>query len=220
MILGSSLYCSFSGELPEHGAPLRIIAPGDGEGCSVGSAATMYHFQVELSDIDRNVYETLDFRVARHASEDEERLIVRVLARLLAHEEGMEFGRGLSNVEDAALWTHAPTGEVDTWIDVGLPKAERLHRASKLANKLIVFTHKPKAALRKEWSTRRIHRDEAIEVHRLPPEFIGELAQLLHRKMSLFLTIHDGVLNATVGDQSLECVVELVTLSDLVSNPG
>ncbi len=138
----------------------------------MGTTATIYRIQLELSDIDRHVYETLDLRVAQHPSEDGERLVVRVLARALAHEEGLDFGRGLSKAEDAALWTHAPTGEIETWIDVGVPSAERLHRASKRAGKLLVFTHKSETSLRKEWGSRRIHQAQAIALYRLPPDFM------------------------------------------------
>jgi len=177
----------------------------------------MYRFQVELSDIDSGVYESLDLRVARHPSEDAERLIVRVLARALAHEEGLEFGRGLSNAEDAALWAHSLTGEVATWVDVGLPGAERLHRASKRAERVIVFTHKPGVTLRKEWRTRKIHQAQTILVHRLAPELVRDLAALLERKMNWFVTIQDRVLSITVGENSFEGPIRVTTLFDLVS---
>jgi len=58
-------------------------------------SSTLYRFQIELSDIDRGVYESLDWRVACHPSEDSERMVVRVLARAIAHEEGLDFGRRL-----------------------------------------------------------------------------------------------------------------------------
>ena len=131
------------------------------------TAATIYRFQVDLSDIDRSVYEALDLRVARHASEEADRLIVRVLARVLAHEEGMEFGRGLSEPNDAAIWTHDLTGQITTWIDVGVPTAERLHRASKACSQVCVFTAKSETVLLKEWRTRKIHRAASIRVHRI-----------------------------------------------------
>jgi uncharacterized protein YaeQ len=183
----------------------------------LGTSATIYRFQVELSDIDRSVYETLDLRVAKHPSEDEERMVVRVLARAIAHEEGLEFGRGLSNAEDAGLWTHSMTGQVATWIDVGAPGAERLHRASKQSERLLVFTHKPEALLRKEWRTRKIHKAAEILVYRLPSELVGRLAESVGRKASWFITIQDGVMGVTSGDMSLEGSVEVITLAELVS---
>ena len=97
----------------------------------MGVRSTLYRFLVDFSDIDHGVYETLDLRAAQHPSLEEDRLVVRVLARAIAHEEGLEFGRGLSTPEDAGLIKMTITGQIGTWIDVGLPSAERLHRASK-----------------------------------------------------------------------------------------
>ncbi len=184
----------------------------------MANTATIYRYQLELSDIDRGVYESMVLRVARHPSEDEERMVVRMLARAIAHEEGLEFGRGLSNVEDAALWTHAPTGEVATWIDVGLPAADRLHRANKHASKLLVFTHKSEASLRKEWSTRKIHRAETIQVYRLPPELVRDLAQDIARKMTWYVTIQGEVVSIADGERSVEGTVEQISLANLISN--
>ncbi|MFT7671593.1 MAG: hypothetical protein ACI8X5_004314 [Planctomycetota bacterium] len=182
----------------------------------MGISATMYRFHVDLSDIDRGVYESLDLRVAKHASEDAERMIMRVLARAIAHEEGLEFGRGLSNVEDAGLWSHNLTGQIGTWIDVGIPGAERLHRASKCSEQLLVFTHKSETALCKEWRTRKIHRAEEIQIYRLPPKLIIALAEKLERKMNLFVMIQDRVLTVTIGDRSLEGMIEKISLSRLL----
>ncbi len=184
----------------------------------MGATATIYRFQIELSDIDRGVYEALDLRVAQHASEDEERIVMRVLARVIAHEEGLTFGRGLSCAQDAALWAHGLTGEIVTWIDVGLPSADRLHRASKCSGQLLVFTHKPEVALRKEWRTRKIFQADKIQVYRLPPELIESLAQGLARKMSWFVTIQDRVLSVVTGDRSLEVRIEQTSLADLCSS--
>lgn len=183
----------------------------------MGTTATIYRFQVELSDIDRGVYESLDLRVARHASEDTERLVVRVLARVLAHEEGMEFGRGLSDPNDAGLWTHDITGQVTTWIDIGLPSADRLHRASKRCSRVLVFTHKPEDVLLKEWRSRKIHKAETIEVHRLPQDFVAELADGLGRRVTWYVNIHDHVLSVGEGDRVIEGHVDDVHLDDFIS---
>ncbi|WP_419190875.1 YaeQ family protein [Saltatorellus ferox] len=183
----------------------------------MGTTSTIYRFQVDLSDIDRGVYETLDLRVARHASEDDERMVVRVLARVLAHEEGMEFGRGLSDPNDAGLWTHDHTGQVVTWIDVGLPAAERLHRASKHCPRVLIFTHKPEEMLLKEWRSRKIHRADKIEVHQLPAEFVEALAKSIERRNTWYVTIHDHVLSVGVGDEVFEGHVDDVDLESFVS---
>jgi uncharacterized protein YaeQ len=179
-------------------------------------SAKIFRFQVELSDIDRGVYESLDLRVAKHPSEDEERVVVRVLARALAHETGLEFGRGLSNVEEPALWTHTATGEVCTWIDVGAPSAARLHRASKAADRVLVFTHKPTATLSREWSARAIHRAREVIVVRLGELFIRELAERLGRTVTWFVIIQDGRIGVSVDGQEVACDVVQTTLHDFL----
>lgn len=180
--------------------------------------ATLHRFKIELADIDRNVYETLDLRVARHPSEDVERLVIRVLARAIEHEPDLEFGRGLSTVEDPALWTQKPTGEITTWIDVGIPSADRLHRASKRANRVVVFTHKPPAALRKAWSSRAVHKADAIEVVELDAKLVESLARQAERTVQWYLTLQDGVVTIAMDDESESGSVTRRTLADFLES--
>lgn len=182
-------------------------------------SSTLYRFQIELADIDRNVYESLDLRVPCHPSEDAERLVIRVLARAIAHEEGLEFGRGLSNSEDPTLWARSATGDVQTWIDVGMPGAERLHRASKRAQQVRIFTHKLEVALQKEWSSRSIYKADSIEVNRLPPELVRELASKLDRNVTWYLTLQDGGISVADGDgeRSVDGTVERCSLAEFLS---
>lgn len=179
----------------------------------MANTATLYRFGIDLSDIDRGVYQTLDLRVARHPSEDEERLVVRVLAHALLYEEGLEFGRGLSTVEDAALWTRTPAGQVQTWVDVGLPSADRLHRASKQAERVVIVTHKPPEILRKEWLGEKIHRPERVELVQLSPALVRELADRLERGVHWYVTVQEQGLTIVDGDQVVEGAVGHGTLA-------
>jgi uncharacterized protein YaeQ len=94
-------------------------------------SATVYHLQVDLSDVDRGVYQALDLRVARHPSETMRYLLTRVIAYCLCYEEGIAFTKGLSDAEDPALWIKDLQGNLRAWIEIGTPSAERLHKASK-----------------------------------------------------------------------------------------
>ena len=179
--------------------------------------STMYRFALELADIDRGVYESLDLRVARHPSEDEERVVVRVLARAIAHEDGLEFGAGLSDVEDPALWSRSLTGDIETWIDVGIPTAERLHRAAKRAQRVLVFTHKSEAALLNEWSRRSVHRAEEIDVIRLPLELVRGLAGNLARKATWYVTLQEGVCSVADGKRNVQGTIDRTSLADLLA---
>ncbi len=180
--------------------------------------ATLHRFKIELADIDRSVYETLDLRVARHPSEDVERLVVRVLARAIEHEGGLEFGRGLSTVEDPALWTQTQTGEVTTWIDVGVPSADRLHRASKRAKRVVVLTHKSRSALHKAWSSRPVHRAEAIEVVEIEAALVQSLARQADRTVHWYLTMQDGIVTVASGDESESGSLTRQSLADFLAS--
>ena len=96
-------------------------------------SATIYNFSIQLSDVDRGVYEALALKVARHPSETEEHLLTRVLAYCLEFAEGIGFSRGISNPDEPALSVRDMTGALKVWIDIGAPDAARLHRAGKAA---------------------------------------------------------------------------------------
>ena len=96
--------------------------------------ATMYHLQVDLSDVDRNVYTPIDLRLARHPSESMRYMLTRMLAYCLSHTEGITFSKaGIASTDDPPIAVHDPTGLLLTWIDVGAPSAERLHRDLRVA---------------------------------------------------------------------------------------
>src|SRR3954469_1859098 len=104
--------------------------------------ATVYNFEIELADHDRNVYESLAMRVARHPSESEEFVIARVLAYLLEYGDGIAFSRGVSDPDEPAIGIRDLTGALTAWIDIGTPDAARLHKAAKAAARVVVYTHK------------------------------------------------------------------------------
>src|SRR3954463_7401554 len=97
----------------------------------MAATATMYHLQIDLSDVDRAVYQALDLRVARHPSETMAYLLTRVIAYCLCYEDGIAFSKGLSTTDEPAVWVKSGDGRLMFWIDVGAPAAERLHKASK-----------------------------------------------------------------------------------------
>ncbi len=163
--------------------------------------STLYQISVDLSDVDRGVYETVSLRVACHPSEHVERLVLRTFARLLSHEEDLAFGRGLSHAEDPALQVLAPHGQIALWIDVGAPSAERLHRASKAAERVQVYTDKDLAALRQAWSARAIHRADALEVIRVPQELTTTVAGRMRRKVHWSVTRNDNELLVSIDDE-------------------
>ena len=104
--------------------------------------ATIYRVSVELADIDRGVYETLDLRLARHPSETLDYMATRLLAYCLEYAEGIEFTEGVSSTDEPAVVIRDLTGRTTAWIAIGLPSWERLHRGHKLAGRAAVYTHR------------------------------------------------------------------------------
>jgi len=169
--------------------------------------ATIHRIRVDLSDVERGVYEELDFRVARHPSESIRYLLTRTLAYCLSYQDGLTFSKaGLHTAEEPPLAVHDPTGRLLTWIDVGSPSAERLHKASKAAGRVIIYTHSPLLALRAEAGS--IHKSSAIEVVTLDASLLDSLEPHVDRQMDLGLTRNEGQLYLTLGEHTFESTLQ------------
>src|SRR6202521_2313337 len=160
--------------------------------------ATIYNFDIELADTDRHVYESLALRVARHPSESEEYLVARLLAYLLEFAEGIEFSRGVSDPDEPTISVRDLTGAIKTWIEIGTPDAARLHRASKAAGRVAVYTHKDPAQFLKQLAGEKIHRAEALELYAIDRAMISALVARLERRVAFSLSVADQELYLSV----------------------
>lgn len=176
--------------------------------------STLYRFKVSLSDVERSVYETLDFRVAMHASESEAFLLTRVLAYILNFEEGLEFSQGLAVPDEPAIRLPGANGAIAKWIDIGNPTARRMHKASKACRAVRIYTYKDSEILRQEAAGENVHRASEIEVFALDPKFLQRLAPLLSRE-NQWSVIHDeGELIVTAGEETLISHIESSRLQE------
>ena len=177
-------------------------------------SSTVYHLEVELSDVDRSTYAALDLRLARHPSESPRYLLTRTLAYCLSYEEGIAFSKGgLSASDEPPLAVWDPTGVMKAWIDVGAPSAKRLHKATKSASRVALYSHVALPLLVAEAASASVHRLGEIEVWPLDPAFLESLAGKLERKCALGVTRSDGVLYVTLGGQTYEAQVALARLT-------
>ena len=174
--------------------------------------ATVFTFEIELSDVDRGVYESLTFKAAQHPSETSEFLVTRVLAYCLEYREGIAFSKGLDDPDEPALTVRDLTGAMLVWIDIGNPDAARLHKASKATPRVVIYTHKDPDRLLRQMAGERIHRRDAIEIRAVDRELIDQIAQRLDRRMRFGLSITDGHLYVTIAGETLEGSVERLTL--------
>lgn len=174
--------------------------------------ATMYVFNVELADSDRGVYETLEIRAAQHPSEAPDYLLTRVLAYCLEYTDGIAFSKGLSDPDEPTVFVRDLTGALQLWVEIGTPGAERLHRASKAAPRVVIYCHKDAQLLAKKLAAEKIHRIEALELYALDPAWLAQLVQKLARRMAFTLTVAERHLYLTVDEETLSCVVERLPL--------
>lgn len=173
--------------------------------------STMYALQVSLAHVDRGVYEELDFRMAMHPSESPEYFVARLLAYCLEHAEGIGFSKGVSDPDDPTVSVRDLTGTITTWIEIGLPDAARLHKASKAASRVVIYTHKDPTVWKRQLAGERIHKVERIECYVLERELVDALVDRLDRRLSFALSVTDGELFINIGDQTL--TGSLVSLS-------
>ena len=171
---------------------------------------TIYVFDIELANSDSGVYESLMLRVARHQSETAEHLLTRVLAYCLEYTEGIALSNGLSEPDEPSIAVRDLTGVLKVWIDVGAPEPPRLHRASKAAPRVAVYTHKDAVQLAARLGAERIHRMDALELYAMDFEWLSSLAQRLQRRTAFTLTVSEQHLYLSLGEETLSGVIKRV----------
>jgi uncharacterized protein YaeQ len=177
-------------------------------GARLALGATIYTFDIELADSDRAVYETLNLRVAQHPSETPDYLMTRVLAYCLEFAEGIGFSRGLSDPDEPAIFVRDLTGALQVWVDIGLPEPERLHRASKAAPRVAVYTHKDPAQWLVKLGDARIHKAEKLEMFALDRAWLSALVQRLERRMKFSLARSESDIYLSIGADTMQTVLE------------
>ncbi len=166
--------------------------------------STIYNFDVDLADSDRNVYETLAIRMAQHPSESEEYLVARLLAYCLEYAEGIEFSKGLSTPDDPPLSVRDLTGALRVWVDIGSPDAARLHRAAKSADRVVVYCHKDPTQWLRQLAGERIHRANEIEIVGIDRSLIAGLVERLARRLAMAVSVNDRHVFAALDGATID----------------
>ncbi|PYR90400.1 MAG: hypothetical protein DMF84_21040 [Acidobacteria bacterium] len=177
-------------------------------------SSTVYNFDIDLSDSDRGVYETLSLRLARHPSESEDYLVARVLAYCLEYAEGIAFSKGLCAPDEPAILVRDLTGRLQAWIEIGAPDAARLHKASKHSPRVAVYVHKDPTQWLRALQRERIHRADALEIYVLNRGLVAALVARLDRRMAFGLSVHEGEVLVAFDDQTVSGSVRRCVLDD------
>lgn len=179
----------------------------------MATGAVMHTFDVQVADVDRGVYESLSLRMAQHPSETGAFMLTRLLAYCLEYEEGIAFTEGVSATDEPAVLVRDATGAITTWIEVGAPDAERLHRGSKLADRTVVYSHRDAAKLLPLWAGKKIHRADDIVLRTFDAGFMDAAADAVERRNAVTLSVTEAQLYLDVNGASLSSALHEHRLS-------
>ncbi|MGE0557792.1 MAG: YaeQ family protein [Burkholderiales bacterium] len=166
--------------------------------------ATIFKADLTVTDMDRGHYATHALVLARHPSETDERMMVRLLAFALNAGEALAFGRGLSDEEEPALWEKDLTGAIRLWIEVGLPDEKSVRRACGRADQVRVYAYGRNAERWWQDAHSALARPDNLTVMALPPAATQALAELAQRTMQIQCTVQDGTAWITDGARTVE----------------
>ena len=155
--------------------------------------ATIYKAELSVSDMDRHYYETHNLTIAKHPSETDERLMVRILAFALNAHEQLEFTRGLSTDDEPDIWQKSLSGELELWVALGLPGEKIIRQSCAKANRVVIYCYGGRTA--EVWGEKiknKTTRFDKLQVINFSEKDTSELAKQASRSMKLQVNIQDG----------------------------
>lgn len=167
--------------------------------------ATIIKALVTVSDMDRHIYQDLNLTIAQHPSETEQRLMIRVLAYALNTCEHLEFTKGLCADDEPEIWAKNYSGEIELWVELGLPEEKRLKKAVGRAKKVRLYTYGEGAQdIWWQKNASKLSQLKNLEIFSLPSHATQQIAALATRSMQLNITIQDGDVWLSDANNSVE----------------
>lgn len=164
--------------------------------------ATIYKVELSVSDMDRHYYETHKLTVAKHPSETDERLMVRIVAFALNAHENLQMTKGISTEDEPDIWQKSLSGQLEVWVALGLPSEKVMRQSCSKADKVMVYPYGGKTA--EIWWTKiknSTTRFDNLQVMNFSEQDTAELAKLASRSMKLQISIQDGDVMVSVDDR-------------------
>ena len=169
----------------------------------------LFRFKIELSDLEKGSYVSLDFRAAQHPSESLTYLLTRVLAYTLSYEEGLEFSPGgLADPDSPCIRLLNSGGNPKIWIEIGNPSARKIHKASKAADKVKIYTYKDPQVLLNELNSEPIHRKDQLEIFSLDTHFLTDLESHAKKDNKWTVINMDGAIMVNGEGFDLQCEIK------------
>lgn len=166
--------------------------------------ATIFKADLNVVDMDRHYYQTHVLTIARHPSETDERMMVRLLAFALHADEQLQFCKGISSEDEPDIWQKNLSDEIALWVELGNPDEKRLRKACGRARQVVVYTYQQRSAA-VWWSQNQdgLARFDNLTVRHLDADTVEALGKLAERTMDLQCLIQDGVVSFSNANQSV-----------------
>ena len=165
--------------------------------------ATIHKADLQIADMDRHYYADHALTIARHPSETDERMMVRVLAYALYAQDGIAFTKGLFDVDEPEVWVKNLAGEITLWIDLGQPDDARIRRACSRADQVVVLCYGSSCEVWWKQIASKLTRFSNLTVLQLPADTAQALAALAERSMRLQCMVQDGEIWMNTDTQSV-----------------
>jgi uncharacterized protein YaeQ len=166
--------------------------------------ATIFKADLQIADMDRHYYQDHSLTIARHPSETDERMMMRVLAFIIHAHEALVFGKGLSADDEPDLWQKDLTGAIELWIEVGQPDEKRILKACGRAARVVIYSYSSNSRIWWNQIGNRVERAKNLTVINLAPAVSLALATFAQRNMQLQCTIQDGQIWLTGNDETVQ----------------
>lgn len=166
--------------------------------------ATIFKATLNIVDLDRNYYQNHGLTIARHPSETNERMMIKLLAYACHASESLTFTKGLCTDAEPDLWQRSLSGEVELWIDLGLPDKKRIRKACGRAMSVWIYSYGGRTGdIWWQQIRNKLTRFENLTVINLPVPATGALAGMAERNMQLQCLIQDGTISINNGKQHI-----------------
>lgn len=172
--------------------------------------STIFKAELQITNMDDNYYADHQIIIARHPSENDERMMVRLLAFTLNASESLQFTKGISTEDEPDIWQKSLSDEIELWIDLGQPDEKRIRKACGRSRKVIICIYQQRSG--KEWWERNQHklaRFNNLSIVSFADESVAALGRIAARTMRLQCTIQDGQLWLTDGENAVEIIPEI-----------
>ena len=170
--------------------------------------ATICKAELQITDLDRNYYQSHSLTIAQHPSENDERLMYRIVAFALNASDSISFTKGISTDDEPDIWQKNLSDEIELWIDLGQPDEKRLRKACGRSQHVIVYTYKQRSAdIWWQQMQDKVSRFNNLEIAHLKAANSGLLESMVGRNMSLQCTIQEGMIWLSDENQSTEIEV-------------